>query len=193
MKKTYSTLEIGRMCHVDPVTIARWCDSGEIKCFRTPGGHRRIMHEDLLQFMRRQKIPLPPDVAVGPARLLIVDDDADFVKLVRAQLREAGIDAEIDSADNGVDALLKIGTEIPDVVLLDLLLPRMDGVEVCHRVKSNPKTAVVCIIAVTASSDRRKSEAARKAGVAACLVKPIRVADLLPHLSSLRTTADSRL
>jgi CheY-like chemotaxis protein len=192
MKKTYSTLEISRMCHVDPVTIARWCDNGDIKCFRTPGGHRRIMHGDLLEFLKRQKIPLPADVSEGPAKILIVDDDPDFAKTLRVQIAQALPMAEIELAQNGVDALIKIGSELPDVVLLDLLLPRLDGIEVCRRVKANPKTASIRIVAVTASVDRKRSDAAIKAGASACLVKPVRAADLLPHLASIRESADGR-
>jgi CheY-like chemotaxis protein len=181
MKKTYSTLDISRICHVDPVTIARWCDNGDIKCFRTPGGHRRVMHLDLIAFLRAQKIPMPQGLeGDGPMRVLIVDDDPDFVKTTRLQFREALPESVIESAEDGVEALLKIGADRPDVVLLDLLLPKMDGVEVCRRIKSNPKTAQVQIVAVTASTDKKRSEAALKAGVAACLVKPIRVAELLP-------------
>jgi len=186
MDRTFSTLEISRICHVDPVTVARWCDQGEIKCFKTPGGHRRVLQEDLLAFLRRQGIPVPEEFGRPggrPLRILIVDDDPDILRIFKTQVR-AVLDhrAVVETAVNGVEALLKIGSDVPDVVILDLLLPKMDGTEVCRRIKENPKTSGVRVVAVTASTDRRRAAAVVRAGAVACLVKPVRLADLLAHL-----------
>lgn len=181
-KRTYSTLEISRMCEVDPVTVARWCDQGQLKCYRTPGGHRRVLREDVRQFLRQHGVPIPKDLEDALPRVLIVDDDPAFVRGMKSALREARGAFQVSFAADGVDALLRIGSEIPDVVILDLLLPRMDGVEVCGRIRANPKTAGIVIIGVTASSDKRLAAAVLKAGAQTCLVKPVRWPDLEPHL-----------
>ena len=181
-KRTFSTLEISRVCEVDPVTVARWCDQGQLRCFRTPGGHRRVVREDLLQFLRRHGVPLPPELAEERPRLLVVDDDPAFVRLMRAVLRGAGDPLELHSASDGVEALLRIGSELPHVVMLDLLLPGLDGVEVCRRIRANPKTASTLVIGVTASPDKKLSAAVVKAGAKVCLVKPLRWPQLEPHL-----------
>lgn len=183
-KKTYSTLEISRICHVDPVTVARWCDQGEIKCFRTPGGHRRVLLPDLIDFLRRQGIPPPPELRAGPRRVLVVDGDADSVHSLKNQLKEAAPELEVDGSSSFVEALLKIGTEVPEAVILDVQLPRVDGLELCRRLRENPKTSSVRVIAITATLDRRRSEAIVEAGAVACLSKPVRPADLLSLLSA---------
>lgn len=181
-RKTFSTLEISRMCHVDPVTVARWCDQGQIKCFRTPGGHRRILQADLIDFFRRQRIPLPAELSEPPLKVLIVGGDADLVRALKAGFKEHRPQSVIDSADNGVEAVLKIGTDLPDVVIFDLALPKIDGAELCRRVKENAKTRGVRIVAV-AAADRRKSDALVQAGALACLPKSACAAEILALLA----------
>ena len=61
-KKTYTTFEVGKICDVQPSSVIKWCKSGKVKSFSTPGGHRRIIHEDLIEFMEKYKFPIPEEI-----------------------------------------------------------------------------------------------------------------------------------
>jgi len=78
------------------------------------------------------------------ARVLVVDDVASNVKLLEAKLSAEY--CEVVSASHGVEALAKIKTDQPDIILLDVMMPGMDGFEVCRRVKSDPATAHIPVV-----------------------------------------------
>ena len=85
------------------------------------------------------------------ARVLVVDDVELNVKLLEAKLSSEYF--EVIVADNGPAALELAETEMPDIILLDVMMPLMDGFEVCRRLKANPRTADVPVVMVTALSD----------------------------------------
>src|SRR5437762_9498264 len=85
------------------------------------------------------------------ARVLVVDDVELNVKLLEAKLSSEYF--EVIAADNGPTALELAESELPDIILLDIMMPRMDGFEVCRRLKANPRTADIPVVMVTALSD----------------------------------------
>ena len=133
--KNYTTHQIAKMCGVDPITVARWFDSGVLKGFRTPGGHRRVGESELQSFLHQQGIPEPGDSAGGS--ILIIDDDPDLLALLRLQFERASL--RVSTATSGVDGVLRVGTERPDVVLLDVFMDGLDGREVFKRIRGNPE------------------------------------------------------
>lgn len=133
--KTYTTHQIARMCGVDPITVARWFDSGVLKGFRTPGGHRRVAEAELQAFLAQQGIP--ERAPGGQASILIIDDDQDLLRLLCVQFERAGL--RVSSYASGIDGLLRVGTERPDVVLLDVFMDGLDGRDVFRRIRANPE------------------------------------------------------
>jgi two-component system cell cycle response regulator len=117
------------------------------------------------------------------ARVLVVDDIPSNIKLLEARL--AAEYFEVDSAPNGVDALTKIGAHEPDIVLLDVMMPGMDGFEVCRRIKSNPKTAHIPVVMVTALDQTSDRVAGLDAGADDFLTKPVDDAALFARVRSL--------
>src|SRR6201986_5515011 len=102
-----------------------------------------------------------------PARVLVVDDILSNVKLLEAKLSAEYF--EVISAFNGLEALARMDEAIPDIVLLDVMMPGMDGFEVCRRIKANPRTAHVPVVMITALDQPSDRAAGLEAGVDAFL------------------------
>jgi CheY-like chemotaxis protein len=110
-------------------------------------------------------------------RVLIVEDEAPVREVVASALGKAGY--EIHEAANGLEGLEKAEQIMPDMILLDVRLPDMDGYEVCRRLKEDPATGRVPVIFLTAVEDPTLHHRATTAGGTACLLKPFRLEALL--------------
>jgi two-component system cell cycle response regulator len=117
------------------------------------------------------------------ARVLVVDDILSNVKLLEAKLSAEYF--EVVSAYNGLEALAKIAEHAPDIVLLDVMMPGMDGFEVCRRIKSDPKTAYIPVVMVTALDQPSDRVAGLDAGADDFLTKPVDDAALFARVRSL--------
>src|ERR1700760_1703542 len=117
------------------------------------------------------------------ARVLVVDDILSNVKLLEAKLSAEYF--EVASAFNGIDALARMDEQAPDIVLLDVMMPGMDGFEVCRRIKANPKTAHVPVVMVTALDQPSDRVAGLDAGADDFLTKPVDDAALFARVRSL--------
>ena len=134
MKTVFTTGEAAKICKVSQQTIIRCFDSGQLKGFRVPGSRfRRIPRDQLYNFMRENGIPTDA-LESGKRKALIVDDDVDLVELlVDAFERDGRFD--LRTANNGFDAGMLVKEFHPDIVVLDIMLPDINGKEVCQRVR----------------------------------------------------------
>ena len=117
------------------------------------------------------------------ARVLVVDDILSNVKLLEAKLTAEYF--EVITAFNGLECLARMEQGIPDIVLLDVMMPGMDGFEVCRRIKSNPRTAHVPVVMVTALDQPSDRVAGLEAGADDFLTKPVDDAALFARVRSL--------
>jgi DNA-binding response OmpR family regulator len=120
-------------------------------------------------------------------RVLVVDDESDFIQLLKYNLENQGFD--ILTASDGVQALNAARRELPDVVLVDLMLPDIDGFSVCEILRSQPSTAKVPIIVVSALDGEYVRSRGIQAGVACCFKKPV---DMKALGESIRSSYDLR-
>ena len=137
-KPVLTTFEAARLCHVSPLSIINWVNAGRLPAFRTPGGHRRIRREDLITFMRDNGLPLPEELSQGAGRrkVLIVDDEPAILKLLAEQLKRQTKDPfEVATASDGFEAGRLVASLRPDVVILDLRMPGVDGFQVCKTIR----------------------------------------------------------
>ena len=182
MKNVYTTFEIGRICHVYPTTVINWIKEGKLNSFSTPGGHRRVKGEDLEQFLKKYQFPMPPEFfrgSVGKKKILVVDDDLDMTALIKMVLETEKECWEISSVNTGFGAGAKVFEWQPDLILLDFLMPDLDGYEVCHLLRDNPKMKHVPIIAITALRTEKDRQKISDAGVTDYLGKPFRNKELI--------------
>lgn len=182
-KQSFSTSEVARFCHVTPDTVRKWAEAGRIPVFKTPGGHRRIRRDDLVQFLRENGIPLGEDLRANGTRVLVVDDEEGIVSLIQRYLENFAPEFEVSVATDGFDAGHQVGMFQPSVVFLDLKLPGIDGFEVCRRIKASPATASTKIIAITGLPEPDVTERIIGLGASTCLRKPFTSDDLRKALS----------
>ena len=117
------------------------------------------------------------------ARILIVDDHEDNIELLRARLEAWGYESE--SASDGAEALEKIERRPPDLVLLDVMMPKIDGIEVARRVKANTSLPFIPIIMQTALDATENKVEGLEAGADDYITKPIDFAELKARLQSM--------
>src|SRR5437667_12880982 len=168
-KTIYTTHEVSRLLQVNPRSVINWIDQSRLPSYRTPGGHRRIRREDLLAFLRKHQIPTPASLVEGKFSVLIVDDEEEIVNIVKAYFERQG-GYEVASASDGITALIEVGRVKPDLLILDIMIPGVDGIEVCRRIKAD-STNKTSIIAISGTSENEKK--VRQAGADAFMPKPI--------------------
>jgi len=175
-KPVFTTFEAAKLCHVSPLSIINWVNAGRLAAFRTPGGHRRIRREDLLLFMRDNGLPIPDELKVGSGRrrVLVVDDEAAICELLSSYLSGRREDAfEVNTATDGFEAGRLVATFRPDVVILDLKMPGVDGYQVCRSIKAAPENSSTMVIALTGFHTPETEARILDCGAVKCFAKPI--------------------
>ncbi len=180
-----STFAIAKMLRVDPGSVVNWIEQNKLKAHRTPGGHRRIEIEDLLQFLHDQKMPIPKELQSAPARILVVDDEPAVTQLIVKAIQAAHPDFELVEAHDGFAAGTIVATLKPDVVVLDLRMPGMDGYEVCRVIKSHEQTRHAEVLAITAYPSPKNEERILQCGARLCLTKPLDMQALLREIETV--------
>src|SRR6476620_2261985 len=170
-KTVYTTGEAARICKVSQQTIIRCFDSGQLKGFRVPGSKfRRIPRDILYKFMKENGIPTDA-LESGKRKALVVDDDEELVELIRDHLESDGR-FEVRIATNGFDAGMMVKEYHPDVVVLDVMLPDINGKEVCQRVRADSTLEEVRILCISGMVEEDKIQELRLSGADDFLGKP---------------------
>ncbi len=176
-----TTGQVASACQVTIPTVKRWIKQGHIAAFQTAGRHYRVPENEFERFQSTYHIP---KIADGPVRILIVDDDQKLLDtLVEALDWDKGY--KVESAQDGYEGLIKVGTYRPHLLILDLRMPGLDGFHVCRKVKSDPVTSSTKILAMTGYSDQQARERILQAGADAFMEKPIRLPQLQAEVSRL--------
>ncbi|MBM3998180.1 MAG: response regulator [Planctomycetes bacterium] len=183
-KTVFTTGEAAKICKVSQQTIIRCFDNGTLKGFRVPGSRfRRIPRDQLFSFMKDNGIPTDA-LESGKRKLLIVDDDQELVELMVDVFERDGR-YEIRTANNGFDAGMLVKEFRPDVVVLDVMLPDINGKEVCQRVRSDDSLEAVKIICISGMVEHDKIAELRAAGANDFLQKPFVIDRLLDRVCEL--------
>ncbi len=178
VKDTYSTHDVAKICCVTPTTVIRWIEDGLIPAFKTVGGHRRVRREDLERVCRERGIPFNVPTGTEVGRILVVDDEPVVLDLVRDVVKELSQKFEVEVAKDAFDAGRLVATFRPQLIFLDLMMPGVDGFEVCTRLKKDPATANTEVIAITGYYTEANMERILNAGAVACLRKPLDVLEV---------------
>ena len=173
-----STGEAARMLGVGLNTVKRWISNGALRGVCTPGGHWRIAKEDLREFMRSSG--MHPKARKMPGRVLVIDDEPSVCALHKAILEHADFPTEVQCVDDGYTGLIRIGTWRPDVLILDIIMPGINGLEVLRRIRADRDLDDMAIIVVTATFDQAEvAKTLQASGVVAILPKPLEPQRLL--------------
>ena len=181
--KVFSTHQAAKVCNVHHTTIINWVKEGKILAYTTPGGHRRIKEEDLIDFMKKYKISLPKETGRKIKKVLIVDDDFDFLEELKTALSNRGF--ELDFTSSGFEAGRKVYSERPDLILLDFKMPGMDGFQVCDILHKDETTVNIPIIAITVLNSEEDIKRIKEYGVKEYMPKPVDMWKLLKTICKI--------
>ena len=183
-KTVFTTGEAAKICKVSQQTIIRCFDNGSLKGFRVPGSRfRRIPREQLFSFMKDNGIPTDA-LESGKRKILVVDDDEELVELLVDVFERDGR-FETRTANNGFGAGMLVKEFRPDLVVLDVMLPDINGKEVCQRVRSDTSLESVKIICISGMVEQDKIADLRAVGADDFMHKPFTVDKLLERACEL--------
>jgi excisionase family DNA binding protein len=160
-------------------TIRKWSDTGRLPAFYTPGGHRRFRRSDLEAFLSNSRgTPL----RAGPV-VLIVDDDARLREFVRVNLEMDGY--SVREAASAAEGLAELEEEPPDLILLDVMMPEVDGWEMLRRVRERHGVDSIPVIMFSGKVDERTTATAEERGAQAFIGKPFDPQQLIQSTKQL--------
>jgi len=166
-----TTGEAASHCRVSLQALRRWIRDGRLKAFQTPGGHARIEVAEFRRFLKDCGMPpYPAGEGLAVPRVLVVEDDPDILQILTGLLAGQPRRLLVETAVDGYDALIKVGTFQPSFLILDVVMPKLDGLEVCRRLKGGSETRHIRILAVTGHAGMAERVVA--AGADACITKP---------------------
>jgi excisionase family DNA binding protein len=171
--------QAARFLGVAQSTIRKWSDQGRVPAFYTPGGHRRFRRTDLDAFLARSG---PGRQQAGPV-VLLVDDDERMRELVRSELEREGYDVqEAASADEGLAA---IESRKPELVLLDVMMPHVDGWEMLRRIQERHGAGAIPVLMFSGQVDENATRQATSSGARGFIGKPFDLAELVDQAKSI--------
>jgi len=192
-----TSVEVAAACGVSPRTVTNWIRDGAIRAHRTVGGHGRVAIEELRRFLASRGIPIPPELASDPEedaaevppgrRVLVIDDDEAFLEVVRELLTASGF--SVETARQGFLAGYLVGRRAPDVIVLDLVMPGLDGYEVLALLREREESRGIPVVACTSLRGPETETRLKKAGFDAFVRKPIDFKVLVRTIETLAGTA----
>lgn len=184
MKDLFTTGDVAEICRISQQTVIRCFDAGRIEGFRIPGSKfRRIPRQKLIKFMKENDVPLD-NLESGKKKVLIVDDDAEIIELIVDVLVRDGR-FEIETASSGYEAGISTQQFRPDLILLDYMLPDINGNVVCQTIRKNPEFESIKIIIVSGVVKRDEIDQLLKSGAEDFIKKPFDIAELTGKITTV--------
>jgi len=183
-----TTGDIAHYCHTGMTQVNRWIKNDDLEAFRNPGGHYRVTREKFREFLERNGMPIIEDFfrVEKKKKVLIADDDETVVGVISDILQKKYDDIELKTAYDGYQALITAGNFNPDLMILDIRMPKIDGLEVCRRIRENEAISPeLKILAITAHVDMYDRTTVIDAGADEYLIKPIDIETLLSNVGKL--------
>ena len=184
-KKYCTPMEAAAILMVSPVTVREWARKGVLPSVSTAGGHRRFLLEELKAFAATHGIHIGEEPAQAPAdalRVLLVDDNEIFATYLREIIVQANPAVRVEWASDGFEAGQLTEALRPQFITVDLHMPRVDGIELCRRLRANPTTAKARIVVLSGALTEDRIAAARAAGADECLGKDASRTEILRTL-----------
>ena len=184
MKDLFTTGEAAEICKVSQQTIIRCFDAGRLEGFRVPGSRfRRIPRKNLVRFMQDNNIPLD-SIESGKRKILIVDDDAEIVELLEDVLERDGR-FDVKTASSGYEAGIATEQFRPELILLDYMLPDVNGNVVCQTIRRNPEFENIKIIIISGVVKQDEIAQLLKSGAEDFIRKPFNITELTDKISAV--------
>lgn len=179
MKANYLTLpEVSRVLEVSASVVASWLEDGSLETRRTPKGVPTVGALALVHLLLRKGMAPPPDL-VPAIRTLVIDDEPAMLRSTARLLKRSAPHLDVRLAVGALEGLREATESLPDLVLLDMYMPELTGLELCLRIKQHPSTAGIVVIGFSGRRDPVLESDFTQAGAATVLDKPPDVQQLL--------------
>lgn len=167
------TEEAAGMLHVSRSTVQRWIDADLLPSCKTAGRHRRVRERNLIAFAEKLGIFSDSEKDNAQPMALIVDDDETVLHFVKQFLRKAYPGFNVLTAQSGFEAGIILTRQTPQLVLLDIRMPGINGIQVCRTIKHKLKMKDTIVAGITVSRNKKELKELRKAGAEEILFKPL--------------------
>ena len=187
-KPHLTTGDIAHYCHTTVMQVNRWIKNDALNAYRNPGGQYRISKDEFKNFLERNGMPVIEDFfyATTEKKILVADDDESVVGAIKHILKSYDKSFNVEVAYDGFDTLIKAGDFKPDVLIVDIRMPKVDGLEVCRRLREhNAVTAGIKILAITGHSEAYNRDTVLGSGADEYLLKPFDSRSILMHMEKL--------
>jgi CheY-like chemotaxis protein len=176
----FTSHQVGSLLQVNPSSVVKWINDGLLHAFRTPGGHRRVAAAELVRFAQHHGMPVPGELqGLAVAKVVVADDEPRWLSAIQRAVKPLRDELELHVANNGIDAMILVGAIKPDILILDLRMPGLDGFQVLDRIRANPGTRSMAVIVVSGEMSEQSAQRCRELGAVECLQKPVRLPTLL--------------
>ncbi|MBO5137771.1 MAG: response regulator [Spirochaetaceae bacterium] len=180
----YSALEVANICGVANQTAINWIRNGYLQAFNTPGGQYRVYADDLVHFMTERKMRIPESLlsecsSFETKRILIVEDDVGLNTVLKQYFEKELQNIEIIQAFDGFEAGALISSKQPHIIILDLNLPGVNGIDLCKKIKNDESFGNPAIIVVTALNDSETEQKINSLGISNFFRKPVILSELV--------------
>lgn len=179
--------QAARLLDVSLRTIQLWVENGTLGAWKTPGGHRRIYAMSIRTQLDKRKIGYQPPAQkpkeINPSlKVIAVDDDPLQLELIKILIKRSAIDITLYTASDGYEGLVSIGNHQPDLAIIDLSMPNINGFEMIRELSKNEITKNMKILVVSGLSDREIASNGGLPAFVTILQKPIMHQQLEPIL-----------
>lgn len=178
--------QAAQICRVTSRTINNWIRAGKLKAYATPGGHFRIWPSDLKKFLKAHNMDIKFDYrGEQPRKILVVDDDEAYAEMVREMLRDKLQNCEITVTQDGYEALIMLGELKPDLLVLDLMMPGIDGFKVLDLIANRKNSYPLKVLILSGNLSPTAIERLKRSRADQWLAKPVSSAELLNSVLNL--------
>ncbi len=184
LKAYHTTTEVAKMLGVSRQTVLRMVHAGRVRTCQTPGGFHRIPADEVSRLLADRGMTDPPVVRTRPVDVMIVDDEEAVVDVLNRALKPAGSRLAVRTATSGIDALIAIGERVPDLLILDLMMPGVNGYEVCRQIRAKYGEGIR-IIAISGRVDSMTDAELHEHGADVFFSKPVPLVEILDSIGHL--------
>ena len=152
-KETYTTREAAELLSVSLRTVQLWVENGTLSAWKTAGGHRRISRESLDGLVTEQYGALNNNRHDKTSTILVIEDDLDLLELYKLRIELWDLPVNVQTAVSGYEGLIKIGEHLPEFIIIDLVIPNMNGFQIIETLMSKYKNENMHIIVISSLTD----------------------------------------
>ena len=185
--ESYSPIDLSRILGVHRVTVTNWIKKGAIKAIRTPGGRYRVSRDDLMAFLDAHGMPIPAFLRVKEKKLVVAVDDEEMILHLLEQFfstNDMPYMYKLETFSNPIEAAFFIGDRKPDLIILDLLMPELNGFNMAEKIQqASPHSQ---IIVLTGHATDNNIARLKNIHISAVLTKPV-------NLKILKQTIENAL